>query len=70
MEKDNERKIHQRRKEIDRQHHSAIKNPRSKLRGIKTLRHTGKGRCPQPNHWIPAFAGMTSFAAIFGELNP
>jgi hypothetical protein len=33
-------------------------------------RHTGEGRCPRTNYWIPACAGMTTFAASCGESNP
>jgi hypothetical protein len=28
---------------------------------LKSLRHTGESRCPQPKYWIPAYAGMTRF---------
>jgi hypothetical protein len=37
-------------------------------RELKLFRHTGEGRCPYPNHWIPAFAGMTTYESSLEDL--
>jgi hypothetical protein len=39
------------------------------LEVLKLRHHPVDSQCPQQNHWIPAFAGMTTFAASCGELN-
>jgi len=47
-----------------------INHPAASGRGINSITSHREGRCPRTNHWIPACAGMTAFAASCGESNP